>query len=241
MNYAGAEMQDLPEEVLQALAQGIASSANGGDPGEGMRRAKHALGKSMGVAAPTSPWVTIDSSDLDLWNEAVRIFLTNPWEYQPTLPLKPGLDAWDNPWGFPDSVDMMVVAQRRMFTQFAYARSTPPEIQWVEVLHQRKLQRLRAAPPSDRDLVVEVDLEVELTPPAPRVWRRVRVSAKTPLATLNDKVRSAQSARSAWRNICAPRCCAGALRRHRRFATLQVAAKSVMLFNCSRHAFACRL
>jgi hypothetical protein len=76
--------------------------------------------------------------------------------------------------------------QREMQAQslYGYGTNDTPEVQWVKVLQQRKLQKLKELQPAQNDLVIDMKLD-DVTP---RVWRRVRVSAATPLLALQDKV-----------------------------------------------------
>ena len=86
----------------------------------------------------------------------------------------------------------MQKAMRQMQTQSLYRASrgpdhATPEVQFMRILAERKLTQLRAGPPpAEHDLIIDM----VLCGVRPRVWRRFRVSAKTPLASLQDKVRS---------------------------------------------------
>ena len=140
------------------------------------------------------------------------VFRGNPGTFKPrTLPPEADSnDRWVLPWGI--RVDYHASMMRRMQTQcapappppqlrrssaaldrahikpahrrFLYTDRDTPEVQFVKALAARKLQRLRQVPPAQTDLVIEIELDTV----RPRVWRRVRVSARTPLAVLVDKV-----------------------------------------------------
>lgn len=77
--------------------------------------------------------------------------------------------------------------RRAKLTQCLYKHGETPEEQWVQHFARSKLASMRAQPPVDTDVVIDVDLEMEAG--APRLWRRVRLSSATPMSALEDKAR----------------------------------------------------
>lgn len=148
-------------------------------------------GSGRGNMGPPSEsaWLDIDPSD----STVPDFYLQNPYTFQPPS-YEAGIEPWWHPWGRQnDDYDLARDSQRRMMTQFTYENKDTPEVQWVKVLAGRKLRKIREEPPLQSDVIFDIELaEVE-----PRVWRRVRVSAKTPLAALQDKVRSSCLSRTA--------------------------------------------
>jgi hypothetical protein len=155
----------------------------------------------------TSPWgraapsnVPCKSRYLDIHPEDCGVpacFLNNPHTFEPGAP-QPGMNAFRSPWGIAawGNIDMMDTSMRRMTTQSLYGKfgksniEEPPERQYCQILAERKLAKLRAGPPPvDTDMIVDM----VLSNVRPRVWRRFRVSAATPLAALQDKVRPAST------------------------------------------------
>jgi Plasmid pRiA4b ORF-3-like protein len=123
-----------------------------------------------------------------------QVFLTNPHQHE-NCKIEPGLDGWSTPWGIPvdEDEEPFAAMKRKMQTQHIYefGERDTPEVQWVNVLARRKLEKLRKVAPAQHDLIIDVDL-VDV---APRVWRRVRVSARMPLVVLQDKMRAHPRAR----------------------------------------------
>lgn len=118
----------------------------------------------------------------------------DPRTFRPVARAPSGAVAF---WGLPEQDMGMEGMMRQMQTQFFYFTQETPEQQFVNVLVERKRAALAAsrdAAAQGRDLVVRVALAEhprwgkdfeELDPP---VWRRLRVSGRTNLRVLHDRI-----------------------------------------------------
>jgi hypothetical protein len=126
-----------------------------------------------------SPWLKIHEHDSDV----PSCFMVDPhtWVAEHEAKRHTPEWRWCSPWGLhlPDDFQMRYFMNSRL-----YMFEDSPDVQFVKILASRKLKQLRSTPPATSDLIIDVVLD-EVTP---RVWRRVRVSARTPLAALVDKV-----------------------------------------------------